>query len=267
MKAAKFDYCRPTDLNEAVTALATIGSKLMSGAQSLGPMLNLRLVRPTLLVDVSRLAALRAVEETPDGVMFGGAVTHAEIEDGGIADPTGGVMAKVARGIAYRAVRNRGTIGGSLAHADPAADWPTTLAALGASVCIAGPGGERRMAVEDFILGAFETALAPQEIVTSVFVPKLSRHARWGYDKACRKVGEFAEAMAAVLDDPETGMRRLVIGATESRLILISGEWRAADIERALSGAGLGADPVDLALHRSVAQRAIAAVERSLVLA
>ena len=118
-------------------------AKVLAGGQTLGPMLNLRLAQPALLVDITRIPELAAVSEDADAVTIGATVTHAAIEDGRVPDPTGGFLARVARGIAYRAVRTRGTIGGSLAHADPAADWLSCLAALGAEVVIAGAGRQR----------------------------------------------------------------------------------------------------------------------------
>ena len=265
MKASRFDYSRPLDLSEAIAALGDAGAKPVSGSQSLGPMLNLRLARPSLLVDVAKLPELRRVEQREDGIVFGAAITHAEFEDGAVPDPTPGFMRAVAHGIAYRAVRNRGTIGGSLAHADPAADWPTTLCALGAIVHLIGPDGRREMAVEDFILGAFETALVPGEIIAGVFVPRASAQARWGYRKSCRKLGEFAESMCAVMSDPARGVHRLAIGATEARQIVIK---NAAEVianpdllDGRLRDAGLAADPAAFRLHRTVIRQAIAAME------
>ena len=127
---------------------------------------------------------------------------------------TGGEMLReVAAGIAYRAIRNRGTIGGSIAHADPAADWPLALAALGATVNIRSAGGARATPLEKFVLGAFTTALREDEIIESVEVPKLSRAGRYGYYKFCRKTGEFAEASAAAVFDPETRAARIYFGA------------------------------------------------------
>ena len=212
MKAAAFEYLRPTDLGAALGALAGApGAKLLAGGQSLGPMLNLRLARPKLLVDIARLESLRGIAD--DGVAWriGAAVTHAEIEDA----PTlrGGPLARVAAGIAYRAVRNRGTIGGSLAHADPAADWPLALAALDAEVLVRGPHGERRVAADRFMTAAFTTALADDELIDAVRVPKPSAGARFGYFKFCRKTGEFPEASCAALLDPARRIARLFVGA------------------------------------------------------
>jgi carbon-monoxide dehydrogenase medium subunit len=209
MKAASFELAYPADLAEATALLARPDSRPLAGGQSLGPMLNLRLVRPSLLVPIAGLAALRGVAETAEAVTIGACVTHAAIADGLVPDIGLNVLARVAEGIAYRAVRNRGTIGGSLCHADPAADWPTTLMALGADVLT---GGGRRIPMQSFIRGAFRTALPPGELLVAVIVPKLGAGARWGYVKACRKPGEFAHAMAAVVIDGS--VRRAVIGAT-----------------------------------------------------
>ena len=132
MKSAAFDYARPRDVSEALKLLSSDEAKAAAGTQSLGPMLNLRVVQPRLLVDLRFIEELRSMKEQKDSVTLGACVTHAEVEDGRVPDPTGGFMRSVAANIAYRAVRNRGTIGGSLVHADPAADWPSALLALGA---------------------------------------------------------------------------------------------------------------------------------------
>ena len=143
MKAAAFEYTRPGSLQEALRALrAHEGrAKLMAGGQSLGPMLNLRLARPPVVIDISGLAELRTVTRQDGGLRVGAAVTHAEIEDGVHELLRGTPLQQVAPGIAYRAIRNRGTLGGSLAHADPAADWVLTMVGLGATLEIAGGRG------------------------------------------------------------------------------------------------------------------------------
>jgi len=135
MKAARFDYARARSLAHAVELLGGGDGfvKLLAGGQTLGPMLNLRLVQPDLLVDVSKLDETRRWSEEGGAILIGAGVTHAAIEDGALPGPTGAILAGIAAGIAYRAVRNRGTIGGSLAHADPAADWLSSLAALEAA--------------------------------------------------------------------------------------------------------------------------------------
>src|SRR5262249_555976 len=137
MKAARFNYARPRDAGEALAALAKAeGGKIVGGGQSLGPMLNLRLARPALLVDISRLKALQQMEDTGRTWHIGAGVTHARLEDARGRLSGGEMLCEVAAAIAYRSVRNRGTVGGSLAHADPAADWPLPLAALAASLTI-----------------------------------------------------------------------------------------------------------------------------------
>src|SRR5882762_1908803 len=131
MKAGAFAYERPSDLNGALClmAKATGMVKIIAGGQSLGPMLNLRLVEPELIVDITGLSELKQAERRGDELVLGACVTHADVEDGRIPDVTRGAMQDVAGNIAYRAVRNRGTVGGSLSHADPAADWVSALSA------------------------------------------------------------------------------------------------------------------------------------------
>jgi carbon-monoxide dehydrogenase medium subunit len=223
MKAAAFTYERPTDLNAALDLMAKAGgtTRIIAGGQSLGPMLNLRLVEPDLIVDISGLSELKRAERDGDELVIGACVTHGDIEDGRIPDVTRGAMQRVASAIAYRAVRNRGTIGGSLSHADPAADWVSALSALGARVTLRRAVGVRDLAIGEFITGALESALQPGEIVEAVRVPTMTASAQWGYVKACRKHGEFAHAIAAVLIDPERATARVVIGALEAAPIVL----------------------------------------------
>src|SRR4030088_3698211 len=167
MKAASFAYERPADLIAllGLRARAEGMTKIIAGGQSLGPMLNLRLVEPDLIIDISGLSELKQVERSGDELVIGACGTHGDIEDGRIPDVTRGAMQRVAGAIAYRAVVNRGTIGGSLCHADPAADWLSALAALGAKGTLRSLAGARHLAIEDFITGALESALRPGEIV------------------------------------------------------------------------------------------------------
>lgn len=272
MKPSRFDYERPADVATVIRLLQRedINVKIVAGSQSLGPMLNMRLVQPDLLVDITGIAALKRVEVDADALVIGACVTHADIEDMRVPDVTGGAMAKVARGIAYRAVRSRGTVGGSLAHADPSADWISCLAALGAQALIAGPDGRREMPVGDFMTGVFESALGPAEILEAVRVPRLSGQARWGFHKLCRKTGELAQAIGVVLHDPERAVCRLVIGATESRPIVVGDahslfrNGRELDVEAArqlLVDAG-HADALDNQLHIAALKRAAARAEQ-----
>jgi carbon-monoxide dehydrogenase medium subunit len=224
VKPVRFEYERPGDLAGALALnrREDLAVKILAGGQSLGPMLNLRLAQPDLLVDITAIPELKRVEVSADGITVGACVTHADFEDGRVPDVTGGALPRVARGIAYRAVRTRGTIGGSLSHADPSADWSSSLAAIGAEVIIRGPAGQRRLAIEDFITGVFEVALEPGEILEAVRIPRLSRSARFGFYKICRKPGELALAIGAVLHDPERSVWRAVFGATGSTPIVVA---------------------------------------------
>ncbi len=255
MKAAAFDLVVATSLADALAGLAPTDAKPLAGGQSLGPMLNLRLARPALLVELSRAAELRRTVDAGDAIVYGAATTHAEIEDGAVPDATPGWLSVVAAGIAYRAVRNRGTLGGSLAHADPAADWLVTLTALGASVLIAGPRGQREVQMPHFITAPFTTVLEPSEIITAVRIPKPSGGARWAYWKFTRKLGEFAKASAAVLLEGDRS--RIAVGALEHPPILLENE---SDPAAALQAALPARDPASLALHKIAIHRVLAAV-------
>ncbi|MBC9881708.1 carbon monoxide dehydrogenase [Bradyrhizobium sp. INPA01-394B] len=273
MKPAPFSYERPRDLDAALSMLAASGSsaKIIAGGQSLGPMLNLRLVQPELIVDISGLAELKRAEVSDGELVIGALVTHADIEDGRTTDVTRGAMRAVAANIAYRAVRNRGTIGGSLSHADPAADWISALAALGARVALRSLAGARMMAIEAFVLGALESALQTGEIVEAIHVPPRAASAHWGYAKSCRKTGEFAHAIGAVLIDPVAASARVVIGAIDTTPIVVTdaaelfGGRIAADYKQRfdigvanglLAKAGID-DAAQRHIHVSVLKRAV----------
>jgi aerobic carbon-monoxide dehydrogenase medium subunit len=161
-------------------------------------------------------------------------------------------------------VRNRGTIGGSLAHADPAADWPSALTLLGATVLVAGPRGRREVPAASFIEGVFATVLAADELIVTIRIPKRSPHARYGYWKFCRKAGEFAQAIGAALHDPETNEVRAVIGATGGAPHLVTEAhllMRGPSNDRllaAVDAAGLGEDAYNRQLHAVALRRALA---------
>ena len=250
MKPVDFELTVPSNIETAVTAL-TQGdndTKVIAGGQSLGPMLNLRLARPDGLVEIAKTPTLREVSETSAYVAFGAATCHAEIEDGKTPDPSHGLIPHVAAGIAYRAVRNKGTLGGSLCHADPAADWVTTMTALDATLVIASEGGATRTTpMMGFMLGAYRTTLETGEILTSVRVPKYSDRTVWGYYKICRKVGEFADAMVAWIADPESQYSRVVFGAGAGAPLVLDN----LAIELAKTGKVPSPDAVkeELALH------------------
>ncbi len=258
MKPAPFALVLPDTMAALGGLLAEPGdSRVMAGGQSLGPMLNLRIARPARLVGLARLPELAGWHEDEGHLVVGACVTHAAIADRRIPCRHHPMLPAIAEGIAYRAVRNRGTIGGSLCHADPAADWLCTLLALGASVLLWNGAGGRSMELRDFVAGAFATALRPGEILRAIRIPRPSPAARWGYFKACRKPGEFAHAMAAVLDDPDAGVRRLAVGALGGAPLVLEGEAALPEAAPAgLARAGTGLDAIDLHLQRVAIRRA-----------
>lgn len=266
MKAAPFDYLRPSSVSEALEQLGSADgyAKVLAGGQSLGPMMNLRLAQPDVLIDISRVPALRDVQAEGASVTIGACVTHAAIEDGAVTGRAGTLLRSIATGIAYRAVRNRGTIGGSLAHADPAADWVVCLTALGARALIEGPKGRRAVEAEQFFVGPYQTAIEENEILCAVELPVPGAQACFGYYKYCRKTGEFAETMAAVLSDPASDKMRIVIGAAGTQPVVIPAVI-GAELERGAVASQLETvgvtDAIDVRLHSIAAERAIAAMK------
>jgi len=270
MKAARFDYARPATLGEALKLIAEVpDAKLLAGGQSLGPMLNLRLAQPTLIVDITRIAELAEVTEEAEAISFGASITHAAIEDGRVTDPTGGFLARVAAGIGYRAVRTKGTVGGSLAHADPAADWLTALTALDAELVLASRSGRRRVPLAGFVAGAMQTGLRSDELIAAVRIGKCSPRARFGYHKVCRKVGDFADAIAAAVADPDRGLSRIVASTPAGAPIVVAADAATiaappeiAALERRLSEAKFSGDAYDKRLRAVVLKRALEAMTR-----
>jgi len=230
MKPAAFSYARPRDWPEALALIAS-GARAGAGTQSLGPLLNLRLAQPGTIADLRHLPDYAGVTRAGAVLRVGAGTTHAAIEDGAVPGRVGEIMASVARRIAYRPVRNRGTIGGSLAHADPAADWVAVLPALGGTAIALGPGGERRIALAGFVTGIFETALAPDELLRAVEVPVLPPTARWGHWKFCRKVGEFSKATACVLSLPGAAPRAVLAALDGPPLVIEDAAALLADSE------------------------------------
>jgi carbon-monoxide dehydrogenase medium subunit len=228
MKSAAFQYERPASLEGALQILSeNEGARPMAGNQSLGPMLNLRLAEPDLVVDISRLPELRRIEDSREAIVVGAGVRHADFEDGRVPDVLGGLLARVARGIAYRAVRNRGTIGGSLAHADPAADWPTIIIALGATLQVRSVRAERVIPASELITGALTTSISPDELIESIRIPRFDHAARGSYHKISLKPGDFAEAFAAIVIDPARAEVRAVLSGNGLSPVIMTATGRA----------------------------------------
>jgi carbon-monoxide dehydrogenase medium subunit len=223
-----------------------------------------------LLIDIARLPELLRVADHADTVILGAGVTHAAIEDGRVADPSQGLMPRVASTLAYRAIRTRGTIGGSLALSDPAAEWPSVLAALDAEVVLYGSGGRRSLKCAEFSTGIFQTKIAHNEIIESARVPKLSADARCGYVKLARKPGEFASALAVAVVDPRRGYSRVVSGAANGAPLvladtsrLVAEDARNPETLRGAIGTDIGRasdrhfDEYQRTLHTVAAMRAV----------
>jgi aerobic carbon-monoxide dehydrogenase medium subunit len=223
MKAAAFDYAVAKTVAEASALLASDGAATtaIAGGQSLLPMLNLRVALPDLLVDIGRLQELKEVVATRTSVRIGALTTHAAIEDGKLPEAFGGLMQKVASKISYRAVRNHGTIGGSVALADPASDWSGCLLALGADVRISGLKGTRSQPIGEFVRGQYSTSLAPDEIIVSLDVPRPEATLRWGFFKVVRKSGAFANSIAFAVSHGRGGPASVVLAAAADRPCLL----------------------------------------------
>lgn len=199
MKPAKFDYIAPATVEAAVEALRAANGegKVLAGGQSLLPLLNFRMTRPALLVDLNGIPGLSFIELRGDRVAIGALTRHREIERSALIASKLPVMAAAMRHVAHLAIRNRGTIGGSLSHADPAAELPMLALFYGAELSVQGPAGRRVLAAEDFFVDALTNCLEPEEIVLEIEFPTLP-HNGWAFEEVARRFGDFALASIAV---------------------------------------------------------------------
>ncbi len=251
MIPAPFDYVAARTVDEAVGALAKGGSaaKPLAGGHSLIPLLKLRLASPERLVDLGKIAEIRRIDAAKDPLVVGAGATHAEIEDSAELRRLCPLLPEVAASIGDRQVRNRGTIGGSLAHADPAADWPAAVIALEAEVVAAGPGGKRRtIAGRDFFRGLMTTALEPGEVLVEVRVRR-PRPGGTAYQKVKQSASGFAIAgVACVLEYGDDRVcRRAAIGVTGVGVRA----YRAEAAEAALAGKRLDEGAIAAAAARA----------------
>ena len=275
MKPAPFAFERARDLGEALELISSADgeARALAGGQSLMPMLNLRLAQPDLLVDIRPIELLKQITYSDQSCRVGACITTAQIEDGIVDGVTGRYLAAVAGGIAYRGIRNQGTIGGGVAHADPSADWPVALLALASSVAIAGPAEQRLVPMVEFFRSAFASSLADDELLTELVLPALSERAQWGYYKVAPKLGEFAEAIGAAVHDTDTYHCAVAIGATDSvplRIAALEERWRddptrfptlvgLTEIRTAITARGLAFDPYKLQCLCVAVKRAMVA--------
>ena len=199
MKPPKFNYHAPDTVREAVAVLADVGNDavVLSGGQSLIPMLNLRLARPTDVVDLGAIDGLANVEPVEGGLEVGAMVTHRQMETNDLVASTTPLAQHAAGFIGYRAIRNRGTIGGSIAHADPAAEWPAVLLALDGAVTLGSADTTRTVPGDDFFVALFTTAKRPDELITSVYLSGRFQN-NWGFSEFQRRTGDFAAVAVAV---------------------------------------------------------------------
>ena len=189
MKAPSFAYARAKSLAEAFELIERPGAKVLAGGQSLIPSLNMRLAHPDLLVDINGLRDLQGIELRPAGLRIGALATHAQIEKSELVAKHAPLLAQAVKQVAHPAIRNRGTIGGSLALADPAAEYPAVALALNATIVLLGRRGERRVSAEHFFKGLFETDIRPGELVAAVELPKVERSI---FLELARRHGDYA---------------------------------------------------------------------------
>jgi CO/xanthine dehydrogenase FAD-binding subunit len=238
MKPAAFDYIAATTIDMAIAALAAAGgeAKILAGGQSLVPMLNFRLLRPLVLVDINGIADLAYIEETGSDIRVGALTRHYQLEASSLIARHFPVLSCAMTHVAHLAIRNRGTVGGSLSHADPAAELPMLALLLEAKLRIASASGTRTLAARDFFLDALTVDLGNAEILTEIALPKLPPRTGWGFEEVARRHGDFAlAAVAATLTVSD--------GAIAEARIALTGVGptpvRAADAEAQLTGRAL----------------------------
>jgi CO/xanthine dehydrogenase FAD-binding subunit len=246
MKPAAFDYVVAESIEAAVAALAAADgeAKILAGGQSLVPMLNFRLLRPSILVDINRVPDLAFVEEEPDAIVVGALTRHYRLETSPIVAEHLPVVTEAMRHVAHLAIRNRGTIGGSLSHADPAAELPMLALLLDATLHVVSSAGQRTVAAHDFFLGPLTVDLAPDELLTRIVLPKLPPATGWGFAEVARRSGDFALAAVAAtltLRDGAIGEARIAMTGVDETA------KRASDAEALLAGRTLTPDLIDMA--------------------
>jgi aerobic carbon-monoxide dehydrogenase medium subunit len=254
MKPAPFDYVAPRSLEEAVDALADGGAdaKLLAGGQSLIPLLNFRLARPSLLIDLNRVAELAYIRSQDEGVAIGAMTRQASLERDAQLRQAQPLLVEAIGHVGHAAIRSRGTLGGSLAHADPAAELPAVAVCLDAQLSIVGPRGRRTVAAEDFFLGYLTTLLEPDEILVETWLPPLRTAAGQAWIEFARRHGDFALAGVAVslsLDRDQVCDARIVLTgvggkparAREAETLLVGGSV----LERAAAAADAARSAID----------------------
>ena len=255
MKAPAFAYARPGRLAEALELLDRHGdaAQILAGGQSLMPSLNFRLAAPALLIDINRIESLKGIERRGDDIRIGALVRHAEIEASPIIREEAPLVAAAIHHVAHPAIRNRGTFGGSLALADPAAELPACVVALEARLVLAGKAGTRSVAARDFFQGLFQTDRRPDEILIEVLIPRQRPEQRCAFLELSRRHGDFAVAGVAAQADfagPTLSALRLVVFGSEpyphlARHAAVAAVGAAATAERGIEVAAALAEDLD----------------------
>jgi CO/xanthine dehydrogenase FAD-binding subunit len=244
MKPSAFDYIAATSIDMAVASLATAGgeAKILAGGQSLVPMLNFRLLHPSILVDINRIADLAFIEETANNIRVGALTRHFQLETSPVIARHLPVLSCAMTHVAHLAIRNRGTIGGSLSHADPAAELPMLALLLDAEFHIVSATAKRAVAARDFLLDALTVDLRGDELLTEIVLPKLPPQTGWGFEEVARRHGDFALAAAAATLTISGGAisdARIAlcgVGATASRATEAEALLKGRVLEPAVTG-------------------------------
>ena len=229
MKPARFDYERPATIGQALDLLARHGADgaLLAGGQSLMPMMNMRLATPAVLVDIGRIPALADIGLAGDRLVIGAMARQADLLASPLVREHAPLLSSALVHVAHAAIRNRGTLGGSLALADPAAELPACMVCLGADIRLASVRGERVVAAADFFRGTYATALAADELLVSVAIPRLQPGWRFGFDEVARRRGDFAIAGLAFGANRPTGRFRAAFCGVEDAPRL----WQGASLD------------------------------------
>ncbi|QWG17178.1 xanthine dehydrogenase family protein subunit M [Bradyrhizobium sediminis] len=235
MKAAAFAYARATSVVNALDLLQAHGdrAKVLSGGQSLMPAMNLRLISPELVVDIGEVAELRGISVTGDTVRIGALTRHVELQRSPEIAAHAPLLTEAIAHVAHPAIRNRGTIGGSLAHADPASELPACMVALNATIIIRGKTGERRVVATDFFTGIYETALSAQELLVAVELPAARRKSAHFFCEFARRHGDYAIAglaAQAVVEGDLFADLRLAFFAVGNRPVLAKAATKLVNI-------------------------------------
>jgi aerobic carbon-monoxide dehydrogenase medium subunit len=256
MKLPPLEYACPASLSEAVALLAARGgdARAIAGGQSLMPMLAFRVVAPTLLVDLRKLAELKEIKIGADGVRLGAMVRWRDIEDDARLATAHPLLKGAIEHVAHYQIRNRGTVGGSIAHADPAAEMPGIAVTCDAEIAVTGSNGSRTIKADDFFVGALTTALEHDEIITEIRLPAWPVKRRWGFQEFSRRRGDFAMAAAAVFYDQDASGK--AVDAHVGIIGLGDRPRRVPEVEAALNG-----QTIDEALMERAAEITSATVE------